>query len=240
MFTLLNSCIFEPVWHKFKPYFWGRTKVVFDIELCYKHEPYIRALVRMLYTSVKISIALLVLTTWIVPGDYGFGQDFPYIVPEAPEFDSAGSIEKPSLSNGPGDQKKPFRPSPGIFKPQFEAGSVSPSQAPEAPVANDGYSSSPRSGPVRVPSAEVQQVPPSMAPPQKPVASAPPSGVTTGMRPRTDCSEFPMMIARSRSDTEMQMTARHYLTCLMQGGWTMEQARDQVIRTIETAYRTNR
>jgi len=60
------------------------------------------------------------------------------------------------------------------------------------------------------------------------------------MQDRPDCSQFPMMIARARSEPEMQMTARQYLTCLLKIGWNMEQARAQVISTIESTYRLAR
>ena len=167
-------------------------------------------------------------------------QDFPYMVPEAPEFDSSGSVGKAPAPSGPADQKKTFQSNPGVFKPKFETGAMIPAQVPEAPLSgNENYSQPLRSGPVRGPGIEGQHGSPP-APQQRPVASVPQQGTGTAARPQSDCSEFPMLIARSRSDTEMQMTARHYLTCLIQGGWTMEQARDQVIRTIETAYRPGR
>lgn len=188
----------------------------------------------------NILMAILFVAAFFVWGDQCFGQNFPFMVPEAPEFDSPDSMEKPPSSSRPIDQNKPLRSNPGNLKPQFEVGSMMPSNVPEAPVSNNDYSASYRPGPVRTPAAETQQAPPAMAQPQKPVASIPPQGSATGMRPQTDCSEFPMLIARSKSDMEMQMTSRHYLTCLMQGGWSMEQARDQVIRTIETAYRPGR
>ncbi len=188
----------------------------------------------------NILMAILFVAVFVVWGDQCFGQNFPFMVPEAPEFDSPDSMEKPPSSSRPIDQNKPFRSNSGNLKPQFEVGSMMPSNVPEAPVSNNDYSASYRPGPVRTPAAETQQAPPAMAQPQKPVASIPPQGSATGMRPQTDCSEFPMLIARSKSDMEMQMTSRHYLTCLMQGGWSMEQARDQVIRTIETAYRPGR
>ncbi len=49
-----------------------------------------------------------------------------------------------------------------------------------------------------------------------------------------------MMIAKARNENEMRRMARQYLTCLMQNGWNSEQARQQVINTIETAYRYTR
>jgi hypothetical protein len=49
-----------------------------------------------------------------------------------------------------------------------------------------------------------------------------------------DCSNYPMMLARARNKPEMQSIARHFLTCLLQSGWTMDSARKHVISTIET------
>ena len=167
-------------------------------------------------------------------------QDFPYMVPEAPEFDASGAVGKAPAPSEPVEQKKTFQSNPGVFNPKFETGALNPTRVPEAPLSsNENYAQPPRSGPVRGPAWEGQPVSPA-AQPQRPVASVPQQGTGPVTRPQSDCSEFPMLIARSKSDTEMQMTARHYLTCLIQGGWTMEQAREQVIRTIETAYRPGR
>jgi hypothetical protein len=45
-----------------------------------------------------------------------------------------------------------------------------------------------------------------------------------------------MMIATAQSREAMQWHARQYLTCLLNRGWRMEQARQEVIRVIETAH----
>ncbi len=194
---------------------------------------------KMFYRLVN-TLIILVLIAMILSAGICLGQDFPYMVPEAPEFESSGGLVKPPSSATQSEQKKPFRSNAGVFRPQMESGAINPSQVPEAPISSDNNVPA-KPGPVRAPAVVSQPAPPVMSPPaQGPVASAPPAGVGVGARPRSDCSEFPMMIARSRSDAEMQMTARHYLTCLMQGGWSMEQAREQVIRTIETAYRPSR
>lgn len=194
----------------------------------------------MFNKSIRFLTVLLVFLTLGISEDRCAAQDFPYMVPEAPEFDSPGSVGKTPTESPTIEQKKPFQSNPGVFKPKLETGAMIPTQVPEAPLSsNEYYPQPPRSGPVRGPSVENQPVSP-VNPTQRPVASVPQQGSSTGTRPQSDCSEFPMLIARSKSDTEMQMTARHYLTCLIQGGWTMEQAREQVIRTIETAYRPGR
>lgn len=66
---------------------------------------------------------------------------------------------------------------------------------------------------------------PAIAPSRTAVAPQPP-------RP-PDCSQFPMMIATAQSRDQMRWIARQYLTCLLQRGWRMEQARQEVIRVIE-------
>ncbi len=48
------------------------------------------------------------------------------------------------------------------------------------------------------------------------------------------------MIAQARSQAEMQMTARQFLTCLMQSGWNPDQAKQHVISVIESSSRTSR
>ena len=194
----------------------------------------------MLYKSIRLLTVLLFFLMLGISEDRCAAQDFPYMVPEAPEFDSTGSVGKTPTASPPVEQKKPVQSNPGVFKPKLETGAMIPTQVPEAPLSNNEYyPQPPRSGPVRGPSVESPPVSPS-AQPQRPVASVPQRGPGAGTHPQSDCSEFPMLIARSKSDTEMQMTARHYLTCLIQGGWTMDQAREQVIRTIETAYRPGR
>jgi hypothetical protein len=45
------------------------------------------------------------------------------------------------------------------------------------------------------------------------------------------------MIAHARSEAEMRTAARLYLTCLMQNGWNLAQAKKHVISLIETARR---
>lgn len=197
----------------------------------------------MPYRSINNLIILVVFLVSVSFCDRCFCQEFPYVVPEAPEFDSSGSVTTPQSSGSQSDQKKPFRSAPGVFKPQVEIGSISPSQVPTAPISGNDYNAPVRPGPVRTPVVEAQPAPPApttVGPSRAPVASVPPRGQGAGMPPKNDCSQFPMLIAQSKSETEMQMTARHYLTCLMQGGWSMEQAREQVIRTIETAFRAGR
>jgi hypothetical protein len=55
-----------------------------------------------------------------------------------------------------------------------------------------------------------------------------------------DCSRFPQLIAQAPNQAEMQLVAREYLTCLLKTGWNMDMARNQVINTIQTAYKLTR
>jgi len=43
-----------------------------------------------------------------------------------------------------------------------------------------------------------------------------------------------MMLSQARSQGEMRMVARQYLTCLMKNGWSLEHARKHVISLIQT------
>jgi hypothetical protein len=180
------------------------------------------------------------------------GQDFPYLAPSAPEFDGRGNLvreaAKPSQSlsaNAP--SKTPSQTPMRIeapYTPYTHNGSTSspntatkPVTAPRAPGYGGSQDASPR--PPRQasvpPSPDYQQATRSPSP----SASSLPQPQSQPMQ-RQDCSQFPMLIANCRSEAEMQMTARRYLTCLIQNGWNMDQARQHVISTIESTYRLAR
>lgn len=165
-------------------------------------------------------------------------QDFPYSVPQAPEFDRRGN----HIESLPADNYAPRKRSRGhsghpapdnetdlrSVRPYAPSGSqpmVAPSQPyPAAPSA--GYAA--RSAPAPQPH-QVQTPPP---PPAQPSHAA--------SQGRPDCSQFPMMIARAGSEPEMRAAAQMYLTCLLKSGWNMERARSHVITTIESTYRLAR
>jgi len=169
-------------------------------------------------------------------------QDFPYSVPQAPEFDSEGNhIETGGADTYTPRKRSKRRLEPAAPDPEIDARGARPyvsdeSQSetsppqPSTPPAGYGpppAQSSPgnhRQSPGRnshIASVPVQQPP-----------------LTTQQRP--DCSRYPMMIAQARSEPEMQMAARMYLTCLLKSGWNIEQARNHVITTIESTYRIAR
>lgn len=176
----------------------------------------------------KIVIGLMVAILVAAGHHQALSQQFPYAAPQAPEFDERGNLRAPAQS----DEEPAPRPStPPVrnreradTQPVPQYGVVTP-HAPEVAAP-----SPPAHRPQQQrPAPNYQSARPPM--PQQPPAQIP---------DRPDCSQFPMMIARARSEPEMQMTARQYLTCLLKSGWGMEQARDHVIRTIESTYRLAR
>jgi hypothetical protein len=156
-------------------------------------------------------------------------QDFPYAVPQAPEFDGRGNQidAQPGYSEG---ARKRSRHRPDYYSPNDQADfrSVRPYNPQESPVPAAAVRPS-------IPPQGYESPPPQSAPvasiPQQPPAAA---------QQRPDCSRYPIMIAQARSEQEMQTAARMFLTCLLQTGWNMDQAKAQVIRTIETTYRMAR
>jgi len=178
-------------------------------------------------------------------------QDFPYIAPEAPEFDSRGNpMERTSQKPfSTGRQLERHPTATGNFmrsetlplqldrfheESSTATGSLS---SPQAPI----YSRAPESpskpsGPMSFPESPGNNA----ARVRPPAATSPSPGTSFQPQERSDCSEYPILLAGARSENEMQFNARRYLTCLMQNGWSMDQARQQVINTIESAARVAR
>ncbi len=167
-------------------------------------------------------------------------QDFPYSVPQAPEFDRQGNHVESEPADNYVPRKRSGRHSQHSASSNetdlrsvrpYEPNGPQPMAAPpkpqsEAPPA--GYAARPTPA---TPPNHIQAPPPYSLPPQQPV---------TATQGRPDCSRYPMMIAQARSETEMRAVAQMYLTCLLKSGWGMEQARNHVIMTIETTYRAAR
>lgn len=157
-------------------------------------------------------------------------QDFPYSVPRAPEFDHRGNYL------GPGSDAPASRPSSQNGAQNREPRNASYHSAvrpyaPQAPVPGQDSAT-----PLQRPQPPRQQrVPAEAATPPEPQAVQQPQ-----MQQRPDCSGYPVALARARSQGEMQMIARQYLTCLMSTGWPQDQARQQVIKTIESTYAVTR
>ena len=165
--------------------------------------------------------------------DYVEPQDFPYLAPVAPEVDNGGSqLRGPGKSNN--DQKIGPRITP--FEPEAikNFGFGPPTQDYEDPIVSKPPSTKQGTPSQSQPRPAMRQdaYPPSPGPKQNRAPTQQPK--------RVDCSQYPVMIAQARSEAEMQITARYYLTCLMQNGVPMENAKAQVIQTVEAVLRANR
>lgn len=165
--------------------------------------------------------------------DHAGSQDFPYLAPAAPEFDNSGHQTRgPAKSNNEqtiGPKITPLTPE-AIRNFGF---------APPSQDHADQDSSKPPSTKHSAPS-NTQSRPSVRQDTSKPTPGPGQNRGPAQQPRRVDCSQYPAMIANARSEAEMQITARYYLTCLLQDGWPMENARAQVIQTIEAVMRANR
>jgi hypothetical protein len=165
-------------------------------------------------------------------------QDFPYSVPQAPEFDRRGN----HIESAPGDNYAPRKRSRSHSKHRSHSNETNLSSVrPYSPNGPQPMVAPPQHYPAAPPPGYAARPAPTPSPQHTqtrhpPVAKHPPAA-TQG---RPDCSRYPMMIAQARSDAEMRGAAQMYLTCLLNSGWNMEQARNHVIMTIETTYRAGR
>ena len=173
--------------------------------------------------SVTVFIGLLVVLGAFLSSE-SHAQTFPYLVPPAPEFDSAGNRV----------QSKPSRKSSSKKRSSHR-------RAPRSNSSSAGYRATGSQPP---PNAQ-PTAPMRWTAPPGPQYGAPPGGPSLAatdrrpgpsqVQPQPDCSRYPMMLAHARSEAEMRSIARHFLTCLLQSGWSMEAAKKHVISTIETA-----
>jgi hypothetical protein len=154
------------------------------------------------------------------------GQIFTIEAPEAPEFDSEGNLVQ--------DGNQGNVPAPAA---------VDTTRAPKAPeIRQPSTRSRPqRRGsrtPARAPRQARQQ--PARAPARtdqsqgmRPVGGPPGPTASPAQAQRPDCSRYPMLIIRARSQQEMQHTARLFLTCLLESGWPMKKAKEHVVRSVK-------
>ena len=196
------------------------------------------------YNRKYILLSVVVFVYLISSGPL-FGQEFPYLAPQAPEFDARGNLipSAPTESRGPNYSRQSEEtissnnqpPDGNYFKP-----GKAPFAAPSAPGLDNFQNQQSTGGRTSTASAPAVQ--------RNPVRQdrAPSSGFPTSVEQRptggqtvSDCSLFPAMIAQARSQAEMQMTARQFLTCLMQSGWNPDQAKQHVISVIKLS-RTSR
>jgi hypothetical protein len=143
-------------------------------------------------------------------GDPAAAQRFPYEAPKAPEFDGRGNYIGPE---GAGSH------------PVFRQSATRP-EAPQAPrpqrtVRPYRYEPPP------------PQSRPTVAAARPPVASGPPVALPQPEE-APDCTQSLSMLTAARSQQELQWNARLYLTCLLKRGWMPQQAKQEVIRVIES------
>jgi len=165
-------------------------------------------------------------------------QVFPYMAPQAPEFDDRGrsTESKPARDSYPENYSSVITPP----RPSWDPGnqSAKPSGPRAAPRLDPKHRVAPQapefgSVPNRTPYGPVRPGP------AAPVATAP--GPPPAAAPqRLDCSQFPMLIAQARSEAEMRAQAVQYLTCLVQSGWDQNTAKNHVSSVIESSYRLMR
>jgi hypothetical protein len=213
----------------------------------------------MFRTAVAAVSLLCIWGAVLIPNS--IAQEFPYLAPEAPEFDrqgvyvGSGRAEEPGTSApAPAEVAPPAKPRrnnhAGTLQPVPPSSSaVGPigRSAPKAPTFGSRARSAPhRNTYRRAPTsryaprrrAPTRQTPRQYAGPRHgpPMASRP-GAVPGAVGQAPDCTQYPMMIAQARSEGEMRMVARQYLTCLLRNGWSMAQAKKHVISVIETSYR---
>jgi hypothetical protein len=163
----------------------------------------------MRYGIVAAVVGFLFLAAGIVCPS-AFSQDFPYAVPQAPEFDTRGKYVKPRVKKKRSHHK-----------------------APRAGTGNSAVRRKPQ--PIVRQRGPVQARAPRRVAGPATIANMP-SGAQTSAQPRPNCTQYPTIIARSKTQAEMQMNARLYLTCLLKNGWNMQAAKNQVISTIKGVF----
>jgi hypothetical protein len=177
-------------------------------------------------------------------------QDFPYMVPQAPEFDDRGtpvqssdgesSAPRSHLRRGNYPQAGEVRSEPENRVDYRSVRQYTPRTGPRSaampPITGQSELSSPPQAHYPTPASTrpQQRQTARNQPPQQPGASP------GGPPGQLDCSQFPQVIAQAASEGEMQLAAREYLTCLLRTGWNQDMARKHVIATIETAYKLAR
>jgi hypothetical protein len=213
----------------------------------------------MFRTALAAVSLLFILGAVLIPASVA--QDFPYLAPEAPEFDHRGSHvgsgraeERETSTRGPtqtAPRAKPRRNNrPSTLQRVPTTGSaVGPigRSAPKAPTFGSPVRRTPdrnarrrRPAPHYAPPRPAPpQYPPRQysSPPQVPPVASTPGAMPGAVQQAADCSQYPMMIAQARSEGEMRIAARQYLTCLLRNGWSVAQAKKHVISVIETSYR---
>ncbi len=189
-----------------------------------------------------VSLTLFCLGCFLIIGIFqeprSLAQDFPYSVPQAPEFDRRGN----HIESGPESEDNYAPPKRSRHHSRHRSHDDQAdlrSVRPYAPNGPQPMAAPPQPHPAVPPTSyAARQAPQPRQIQTPPPQSAPQPPPTPQGRP--DCSRYPMMIAQARSEGEMRAVAQMYLSCLLKSGWNMEQARNHVIMTIETTYRAGR
>lgn len=203
----------------------------------------------------RLATALIIIMVGHVTPVALYAQEFPYQAPDAPEFDSRGNYLGAAAAERNSSRGKE-RDRPPVSRESSVAGTYpqqqseraqqdylmapGPLEAPKAPVQYGTPENPSRSFGNFVPGQQPAYKPTSKPPPQVAATSRviPPSAQSANVR--QDCSQFPLLIAAARSESEMQFTARRYLTCLIENGMNMDEARQFVINAIESSFRVSR
>ncbi|MCA1959220.1 MAG: hypothetical protein LDL33_00380 [Desulfomonile sp.] len=210
----------------------------------------------MLCTAIGRGLAGGVVILAMIMVSSALCQDFPYLVPDAPEFDSRGNLIR---SATPSETQRPRMETSRRTETRNTAPTfANPPKTPQ-PGENQRYrserSESPRASyygraareavPAAVAPAPRYAPPPSAQPNpnQPPYQQGAVGAYGTGQPPsqqRQDCSEYLQRITYARSEAEMQAAARYYLGCLMQNGLDQQTATRHVSSLVDTWYSANR
>jgi len=198
--------------------------------------------------------SVLVLATIMVSS--ALCQDFPYLVPEAPEFDSRGNVIRSapaSRSQQPRAETSARTEAPNSVPtfanpPKTQTTGEEQryrSERREAPRTSYYNGATREAMPAAVAPAPRQapaprsQPNPNQAPhPQNAVGGYGPGQPPAQQRP--DCSEYIQRITYARNEVEMQTAARYYLGCLMQTGLDQQSATRHVSSMVDSWYSANR
>lgn len=173
-------------------------------------------MIRARTCATFLALGLMIAFAWASESS---AQSFPYSVPKAPEFGSS-SGDREAREPAPQLKRRSRRSRPPSSRASAQRG---PRNTPRYPSAaapqNYAAQQAPAVGPTR--SRATGPVPPpvqqSTTPPQQ-----------------LDCSQFPILIANSKNETEMRWHARLFLTCLIKNGWNEAQAKNHVVQAIRS------
>jgi hypothetical protein len=188
---------------------------------------------------VRVGVVFIWSVFMFLCGNCVFAQNFPYAVPQAPEFDERGR----TFQNAPDNSPREISPPPMVPqtrqsnapKDKMDFRNVRPYTQQEQPQYEPEMNQVPN---YSQPMQQAPQQKRTRKPQEQYQNPATQQQMQSAGRP--DCTQYPMLIARSQSEAEMQMTAKKYLSCLLENGWQMDQAKQHVIATIESTFKLTR